>query len=207
MKSGFTKKAGKKEPQVLYSKQQGISQTPTGHYLISSGCLSLDAIIGGFPISSVVLFAEDSPSEDYLSLLKLVVAEGVENQQQCIVADTQDWSKQIPSAREFTEPVASNSEGIRFHTLELNIAWRYKDLAKSVAQRKCRFDFSKAESREKVEKSFKLVKPVPDAALSKTWVTLIKSIQGCLKAPSDDRIFRLIIPSFLNPVSYVLKGN
>jgi len=111
MKSGFTKKVVKKESQVLYSKQQGLIQSSTGHYLISTGCFSLDSIIGGFPISSLILVAEDSPSEDYLSFLKLVVAEGIENLHQCVVTDTQDWYNLIPSVIEFTETTSSKPEG------------------------------------------------------------------------------------------------
>ncbi len=44
MKSGFTKKTGKKEAPVLYQKQQGVAQAPNGHYVVSTGCPSLDNI-------------------------------------------------------------------------------------------------------------------------------------------------------------------
>ncbi len=111
MRSGFTKKtsaASKKEAAPIYTKQQGIMQGPTGHYLISTGCFSLDSVIGGgLPVASLVLVTEDSLSEDYVALLRLAMGEGVENSQQCIVVDSQDWTGLIPYTQKVTAEAAA----------------------------------------------------------------------------------------------------
>jgi hypothetical protein len=67
-RSGF-KKRGKEV--VLYKTQKGVKKsTANSQFLISTGCRSLDSIIGGYTIGSVILIEEDFPSTDYLHLFR-----------------------------------------------------------------------------------------------------------------------------------------
>jgi len=102
MKSGFVKKTAKKEQPQLYSKNSGVFMGSTGHYFISSGCFSLDNYITGFPISSLILICEDINSEDYQTILRLNLGEAIENNQQCVIFDNQDWTPLIPPSTKFS---------------------------------------------------------------------------------------------------------
>ncbi len=64
-------------------------------------------------------------------------------------------------------------------------------------------DLSKVGDKEKVGKFYKLLKMGPEMGLTKLWESLIKSIQGSLASANDDKIFRVLLPNFLGPITYV----
>ncbi len=87
----------------------------------------------------------------------------------------------------------------------MNIAWRYRNVSAtgvSVVKSKYAFDLSKQGDKEKAAKACKAVKAVPGQPLMKLWDSLTKGIQSVLTSPSDDRIFRVLLPSFLGPQAY-----
>jgi hypothetical protein len=118
----------------------------SGIAVCSTGCLSLDSVLlDGIPRGSVMLIQEDWPksSVNYASLLlKAFLAEGVKNQERCLLISKEaDLIESLPEQVEDAVSDAPKDESFK-------IAWRYKHLhhgmeLSSSKPQKFSFDFGK----------------------------------------------------------------
>lgn len=85
-------------------------------YTISTGNQTLDTVIGGgLVVGSLTLLYEDSMSHYYSHFQKTYLAEGIVNEQKCIVVDNEthrkreDWLKFLPAVAEIKQTEETKS--------------------------------------------------------------------------------------------------
>ena len=116
--SSFVKKINTGAPQ-LYKDKKGVkSGYANQQYAVSSGNPSLDQALSqglGLPIGSLSLLLEDQFSHIYTHFQKDYLAEGIVNDQKCLIVDSDlfrdkaYWLKFLPAVYQLKAPTSSSN--------------------------------------------------------------------------------------------------
>lgn len=87
-------------------------------------------------MGSLLVLYEDSHSQYYSHFLKTYLAEGIVNEQNCIIVDSQDtfrdqksWIKFLPNvAKTRDSDQKEESKAVEPENKKLEVAWRYNNL-------------------------------------------------------------------------------
>ncbi|TNV73412.1 hypothetical protein FGO68_gene145 [Halteria grandinella] len=181
---------------------------------------------GGFPLGTLVVLYEDNFSHYYTHFQKAFLGEGVVSEHKCLIIDPdvlrgrEYWLKFLPAVYKIKDSSSTSSQALGGATSstdqKLQVAWRYQHLVEGqgidptilggTTEDRYRFDnsremgtsFANSQSHQLHKEELTIFHSFnsEETSLVALWEQIVEQVQNQLASESDDRVVRILMPSF-----------